>query len=216
VTNKNLRIDNLDPNLLQANPWNTNVFSPDAERKLTESLKRFGFFKPVLVRELPNGSLEVIGGEHRWQASLSLKYATVPVVNLGRIDDKTAKEISLVDNGRYGNDDALGLAELLGELGDVAELASFMPFETADMERLFSSVQVALDDLELGDEDEKPVTPTQLKPRQEFQIMRFKVPIDDAAKVQDAIDKIMKQQKFTEDDSLTNAGHALVHLINNL
>lgn len=212
---KELKVENIDPSKLKANDWNTNVVSPDNERKLIESLKRFGFFKPILARELPDGSLEVIGGEHRWQASISLKYKTVPVVNLGPIDEKTAKEISLVDNGRYGNDDALQLSELLAELGDMSELTSFMPYETEEMEKLFTSVQLALDELEIEDDEGAPAPTPATKPRQEAQIMRFKVPIDDVAAVTAVMEQIMKEQKFTEEDSLTNAGHALVHLAKN-
>lgn len=206
-----LKIDNLDPKTLRANPWNTNVVSPDNERKLAESIKRFGFFKPILAREV-NGQLEVIGGEHRWQAALSLGETTVPVVNLGAIDDQKAKEISLVDNGRYGQDDTLQLANLLEELGDTSELVEFMPWDNAELESIFSSVSIALDELELSDEDEKPPVLPKTKPVQSFQVMRFKVPVEDAEKVAKRIEAIMKEQKYTEDDSLTNAGLALVHL----
>lgn len=212
---KKLQIQELDPNSLVPNAWNTNVVSPDNERKLTESLKRFGFFKPILARVTPDGELEVIGGEHRWMAAKTLGYATVPVVNLGPLDDKTAKEISLVDNGRYGNDDALQLAELLSELGNVDDLTSFMPYESADMEKLFSAVTVALDDLELDEADEQPAPAAATKPKQEFQVMRFKVPIDDVRTIQNLIEQIMKEQKLNDKDSMLNAGMALVHLIQN-
>ena len=208
-----IQITNVDPHLLRANRWNTNVGSPDNERKLQESLKRFGLFKPILARTLSDGSLEVIGGEHRWQAAVSLGYTTVPVVNLGQIEDKKAKEISLVDNGRYGNDDALELADLLSEIGADTDITTFMPYDSTEMERLFASVQTALDDLEIDEDDLPPPVSAAAKPRQEFQIMRFKVPVDDVAKIQDVIDRIMKEQRFTEEDSLTNAGHALVHLV---
>ena len=55
------------------------------------------------------------------------------MVNLGRISDKKAKEIGLVDNGRYGADDTLQLAQLLDGLGVQAdELSSFMPYSESD------------------------------------------------------------------------------------
>lgn len=218
-TVKKLKIEELDPRELVANSYNVNVMSPDNEQKLAESLKRYseqfqgGFFKPLLVRELDDGSKEVIGGEHRWQAAISLGEQSVPVINLGKLDDKTAKEISLVDNGRYGNDDALRLTDLLGELGDADELLSFMPYDSADMEKLFASVQIDLDDLEMGDDETKPPPTPPAKTRQEFQMMHFKVPIDDVAKVQDAINRVMKTQKLDKGDSLLNAGVALVHLV---
>ena len=45
----------VDPASLKKNPWNTNIVSPESERKLDESVRRNGMFKPVLVRRLPSG-----------------------------------------------------------------------------------------------------------------------------------------------------------------
>lgn len=207
-----LQIEQVDPGRLRPNSWNTNVVSPDNERKLVESLKRFGFFKPILARELADGSLEVLGGEHRWQAAISQGMKTVPVINLGQLDDVKAKEISLVDNGRYGSDDVLQLAQLLESIGNLSDLSTFMPYDDKELEHIFAATSISIDDLELDDDEQRaPVLPP-AKRVQDFQLMRFKVPIGDAAMVQERIEQIMKDQKFTEDDSLTNAGHALVHL----
>ena len=170
-------------------------------------------FKPVVVRELADGTLQIIGGEHRAGAAKRMGIKQIPVVNLGRIDDNKAKEISLVDNGRYGADDTLQLAELLEGLGNADELASFMPYSETDLASIFSSVNIALDDLDLPDlDEEKPVLPKE-KPLQTHTVMRFKVPVDDQGWIVDLIEKTMKSQKFTEDDSLTNAGDALVFLL---
>lgn len=208
------KLEEIDPKSLQLAPndWNTNVVSPDNEKKLQESIKRLGFFKPIVVRTLENGTLEIIGGEHRWQAAIALGYTKIPIVNLGPVTDKVAKEISIVDNGRYGADDTLQLQQLLESLGPVGELSSFMPYETDELEHIFSSVNAALDSLEI---DEKEETPPPMPPQrkvQEFQMMRFKVPVGDAPKIQDRIERIMRENKLTEDDSLTNAGMALVIL----
>jgi ParB-like chromosome segregation protein Spo0J len=209
----NPQVTLLSPDSLVPNPWNTNVVSPDNEAKLEESIKRFGMFKPVVVRELADGTLQIIGGEHRAGAAKRMGLKAIPVVNLGRIDDNKAKEISLVDNGRYGADDTLQLAELLEGLGNADELASFMPYSETDLASIFSSVNIALDDLDLPDlDEEKPVLPKE-KPIQTHAVMRFKVPVDDQGWIVDLIEKTMKSQKFTEEDSLTNAGDALVFLL---
>lgn len=208
-----IKVEMLNPALLHPNPWNTNIVSPENQSKLEESVKRFGMFKPIVVREQADGGLEIIGGEHRWDAARSLGYAEVPVVNLGRISDKKAKEIGLVDNGRYGADDTLQLAGLLDDLGlGATELSSFMPYSESDFASIFSSVNISLDDLDLEDTDESPVTPAQ-KPAQTHQIMRFKVPMDDVGVITDLIEKTMKEQRFTDEDSLSNAGNALVHIL---
>lgn len=213
MTASQFQFSKVAPDQLRPNPFNTNVVSPDNEKKIAASLKRFGFFKPILVREVA-GFLEIVGGEHRWRAAIDLGYSEVPIVNLGPISDQQAKEICLVDNGRYGADDTLKLAELLSSLGDISELTEFMPYDTADIEHIFQGASINLDDLELDDDDHATgdSAPKPTKKVQEFQIMRFKVPVADAQMVSEVMNATMKAQKFTDDDSLTNAGMALVHI----
>lgn len=201
------------PTALIPNPWNTNVVSPDNEAKLDESVRRFGMFKPVVVRERDDGRLEILGGEHRAAAAVRVGIKEIPIINLGRISEQRAKEISLVDNGRYGQDNTLQLAGLLEELGSVEDLAAFMPYSETDIASIFSSVNIALEELDIPDADEPPPSLPTSKPVQTHQVMRFKVPVEDSKWVSSLIEKTAKVQKFTESDSLTNAGDALVFLL---
>lgn len=202
----------VSPRLLRPNPWNTNYVSPENELKIEESIKRQGgLFKPILVRELVDGTLEILGGEHRAKAASRLGFAEVPVFNLGKLSDQQAKEIGLIDNGRYGEDDSLQLAELLKSLGNADELQTFLPYSDDDLNSIFSTTSIALDELEISDDEELPSMPaTPAAPT--HQLMRFKVPVEDVARVTQVIEKIMKEHGYTEEDSFTNAGHALVQL----
>lgn len=202
----------VDPKKLIKNPWNTNMVDPENQKKLDNSVKRFGMFKPLICRELANGSLQILGGEHRAESAVRLGYREVTIINLGQISDEKAKEISLVDNGRYGTDDTLQLAELLKELGEIEDISSYMPYSDSDLDSIFASTSISLDDLELPDSDELPLMDMTSKV-QSHQIMRFKVPMEDAPAIQDVIESIMKSQGFTDDDSLMNAGNALVYLV---
>ncbi len=205
-------ITQVDPGVLIPNTWNSNIVSPDNEAKLDESLKRFGVFKPVIVRELLDGTLQIIGGQHRAQSAIRLGYKSVPIVNLGVITDTRAKEISLVDNDRYGEDDAYKLSELLSTLS-ADDLASFTTFSDADLESIFTNSSIALDELDsLSLPSEEADLPIE-KSIQTHQIMRFKVPIKDVDAVTQRIEKAIKVQGFDDSDSLTNAGDALVHLL---
>lgn len=208
---RELKIDMVAPEKLRANGFNTNIVSPENEAKIDASLDRFGFFKPVLVRTMLDGKLEIIGGQHRWESAKRKGMKEVPILNLGPLDDKAAKEISLVDNGRYGNDDTLALAELLEGLGSTEELGKFMPYSDTDFASIFSSVNIALDDLDVPEDAGAAPIPT-TPAAQTHQVMRFKVPVGDADMVTETLQKIMKVQRFTESDSLSNAGDALVHL----
>lgn len=204
---------NLDPKVLLPNPWNTNVVPPENEAKLENSIKRFGMFKPVIVRQLPNGSHQILGGQHRAAIAARLGLATIPVMNLGVIPDDRAKEIGLVDNGRFGQDDTLRLADLLKDLPSADELSSFMPVTDEDLSAIFAATSIELDDLDLPDEEELPATLPTTKAAQTHQIMRFKVPVDDVDAVTQLIESVMKVQGFNTSDSLTNAGDALVHIV---
>jgi ParB-like chromosome segregation protein Spo0J len=203
----------LPPGTLRPNPWNTNVVSPDHEAKLQASVNRLGMFKPVLVRQLDDGTYEILGGEHRARAAMKNGDETVPVLNLGEVSDEKAKEIGLVDNARYGNDDTLQLAALLKDLGSVDDLSTFMPYTDAEFASIFAASSIALDELGLDDEASPSALATTAAAPQTHAVMRFKVPVEDAESIAKRIEAVMKAQKFVTEDSLTNAGNALVWLL---
>lgn len=203
-------IDDLYPN-----DFNPNVVSPENERKLAEAIKRLGFFKPIVVRETNEG-FEILGGEHRWQAARHLEMREVPVMNLGPIDDSRAREVALADNARYGADDALSLADLLEDLGDTNDIKSFLPFSDNDFESIFSSTNIALDELEVDENFEAESAPSEKpekKPERTHTILRFKVSIEDAERIDALLDEIKDKHGLHDADDLTNAGDALVALL---
>ena len=202
----------IDPGELWPNPWNSNVVSPENERKIEEGIKRHGMFKPTIVRTLLDGRLQIIGGQHRAMIAKRLGLLTVPVMNLGRIDEARAKEIGLIDNGRYGEDDIVKLNEILHDLGGIDELIDVMPWSSEEID-IFSSTNIALDALSDLDSPSEEVELPKTTKVQTHQIMRFKVPIEDVDAITKLIEKTIKAQGFTESDSLTNAGDALVYLL---
>ena len=196
---------------LVPNPWNTNVMTPENEARVIASIERLGMFKPILVRE--NGEkLEILGGQHRWEALKKMGKTDAPVFNLGKISDKKAKEIGLADNARYGHDDTLALSELLKELGTAEELNIFLPYSDDELTAIFSASSIALDDLDLNGDGEAGLPPT--RPAPTSQVMRFKVPVEDATWIALHIEQTIRKQNFTSDDAMTNAGNALVHILN--
>lgn len=208
------------PDHLRPNPWNTNSVGPENEEKLIEAIRRFGFFKPIIVREIDDGFgatvYEILGGEHRWQAAKTLGLEEVPIFNLGVVDDQRAKEIGLADNARYGVDDTIELARLLEEMGNADDLQQFLPYTETDIQSIFSSVNIALDDLDLDENFETPEKdpePPTLKAPKTHTIMKFKVPLADAERLTALIAKTQKKFGYTASDEMTNAGDALVHLL---
>lgn len=205
----------VDIELLRPNGFNTNIVSPENERKLDEAIRRLGMFKPIVVRETDAG-YEILGGEHRWESAKRLGYTEVPVMNVGRIDDKIAKEICLADNSRYGADDTIALAELLNDLGSPQELQSFLPYSDTDLSEIFASTDIALDELDIDEEvaaSDRNQEPASAKTPKTHTIMRFKVPLIDAERITDLIARTQKRHSYDSADELTNAGDALVHLL---
>jgi len=208
----------VSPSDLRKNPWNTNKVSPENERKIRASINRNGIFKPIIVRQVRDtAGYEIIGGEHRWEQAIELGIEKIPVFNLGFIDDKQAKEISLVDNARYGVDDTVELADLLKSMGDLADLQDFLPYGETDFDAIFATQDIALDDLEIDEDfeaaDDTPVEEPLAKQPKTHTIMRFKVSLSDAERITALIASTQKDQDFDEADALTNAGDALVHLL---
>jgi ParB-like chromosome segregation protein Spo0J len=211
---RKLKIEYGPPGLLRPNGYNVNVVSPDNEAKIDESVKRFGLFKPVLVRELKDGTLEIVGGEHRWRSAQRLKMESVPYMNLGKISDREAAEIGLVDNGRYGAEDSMRLAGLLEAIGaEIPDLSSFMPYSEADFNAIFATSRVALDELDFDTDTPDPIELPTSRAVQTHQILRFKMTLEDAEALTAKIKKIMKTHGFKDSDELTNAGDALLHMI---
>lgn len=185
---------------------------PEDEQKLDASLSRHGMFKPVIVRTLSDGSHEIIGGHYRRESAVRLGLEKIPVMVLGSVTDERAKEIMLLDNGRYGHDDTTALAELINSMGDPSELSAFMPYDLTELEALAAVTRIDLDDLDLDEPDAPAVEPSRKKTKS-HEILRFKVTLEDAERLRGLIKGAMREGGFTEADELTNAGDALVHLL---
>jgi hypothetical protein len=214
-----LEIRYAPPSQLKPNPWNSNSCGPEMEARLQQSIERMGFYKPTVVRELPDGSLEILGGEHRVRVAGRMGLLEVPYVNLGRIPDDKAKAIGLADNGRYGEDDALKLSAILRDIADM-DVTSFLPYTEQDLAGIFSADTIDLDMLGLDDDNKgsKEELPTLEKPERPtltHALMRFKVPVADQARVAAFIEHVVKTSGFkTEEDSMAAAGMALVAICN--
>jgi len=197
---------------LRPNPWNTNHMTVENEAKLDASIARFGIYKPIVVRPCLNADqLEILGGQHRWEAARRAGYTEVPIVNVGPVSDTVAKEIGLADNGRYGEDDTLALSRLLKELG-AEDVGSFLPYTEGELETILAASSIDIDELDRLDDTPMPdlsgsgVGAT-------HQVMRFKVPVEDVAWITSAIERRQREQGFTTEDSMTNAGNAFVDLM---
>jgi ParB family chromosome partitioning protein len=212
-----IQIEYFSPEQLNPNPWNSNRVGPDMEARLEASIREFGFVKPIVCRRLSDNSLQIIGGEHRVRKAKEMGIDSIPAVVLGGVSDKRAMALGLADNGRYGEDDALKLSVILGEL-DESVLAT-LPYDEQDLAGIFSSASISLDDLgfDEGDLSDAPDLPLADAPRATLthDLMRFKVPIEDRDRVENLVQHVIKSQGLSsESDSMVAAGMALVLIVN--
>jgi len=64
---------------------------------LKSSINTHGVLEPLLVRALGNGRYELVSGERRFHAAMSVGLAEVPCIEL-RVTDQQALEIALIEN----------------------------------------------------------------------------------------------------------------------
>lgn len=126
-----MKLENVNPFELKPNEWNSNKVSRDNLEKLKKSVSSLEMFKPLIVRETATG-LEILAGYHRNEAAKELGIESVPVLNLGPIEEQKAKEISIIDNTRYGEDDSELLEKLINSM-DTELIGTAMP-ELASLE----------------------------------------------------------------------------------
>jgi len=98
----NIKITEVDINLLNPSIYNPRKLSDKQEQDLTESIKRFSLVDPLIV----NSSLErkniIVGGHARYTVAKKIGYKTVPVVYLDLSLEKE-KELNLRLNVNGGS-----------------------------------------------------------------------------------------------------------------
>lgn len=209
----------IDPRTLKPNPWNPNSVSPANLVKLRKSIEDLGFVTAVVVRSLADGSLQILGGQHRTEVALDMGLKKIPVLNLGPIDDIKAKKIGLIDNSRYGTDDSIPLAKLLEEIqADTPDLTTFLPIQSEDLQVIMRAVDINLDDLEVkpggdGEEDPAPTDGRVERPIQTHDVLKFRVAVRDAEAITALIEKTIKREGLSGADDMTLAGSALAILL---
>ncbi len=112
-----LRLSDIEPNPLQARK----EFDPEALRELSESIAMHGIVQPIAVRPTASGFYEIIAGERRWRAARMAGLAEIPCV-IKDVDDRTAAEISLIENLQRENLNPIEEAEGYRSLMQTYEL----------------------------------------------------------------------------------------------
>ena len=110
---KNLKITDIEPNREQARK----KFDEEAILELSESIKMYGVIQPIVVTK-KDGFYSIIAGERRWRAAKKAGLKEIPAI-IREDDDKTNKQISLIENIQRENlnavEKAYGIRALMDE-----------------------------------------------------------------------------------------------------
>lgn len=102
-------------------------FNEDELQSLAESIRVHGVIQPLTVRETSDGYYQIIAGERRWRASRLAGLTEIPALVI-EADDKTAKELALIENLQRQDlnsvEEALGYQSLMDDFGLTQEEAA--------------------------------------------------------------------------------------------
>lgn len=91
-------IQNVPLEKLRPNPFQPRrLFKDDSLSDLAQSIREIGFIQPILVRESPDGSYEIVAGERRWRAAAIAGLDNVPVI-VRPLTDLESLEIAIIEN----------------------------------------------------------------------------------------------------------------------
>ncbi len=120
-------------------------FDEESLSDLSASIREIGVLQPLLVRQMPDGSYQLIAGERRWRAAQRAGLMTVPAV-VKTTDDMTSVEQALVENLHRQDlsalEEASAYQQLIDDFGlthdDVAKRVGKSRSSVTNSLRLFS------------------------------------------------------------------------------
>lgn len=102
--------------------------------ELAESIRSQGVIQPIVVRQLPDRTFEIIAGERRWRASKLAGLSEIPAV-VRSVDDRTMVAMALIENIQREDLNPLEEAHALEQLIDEFDLTHAQAAETVGRSR---------------------------------------------------------------------------------
>ena len=125
------RIVNISPKLIVPNPSQPRCnYDEDAIVSLADSISKYGFIQPLVVRLTEEGTYELVVGERRLRAARLLCLERVPcIISTHGIDRRRSAELAIVENTQRENLDFFEQASAIREL---MRLCSYTQSEVAE------------------------------------------------------------------------------------
>ena len=113
---KIIKITQIEPNKTQPR----SDFDEENLNSLADSILEYGVLQPIVVKLNSNGFYTIIAGERRWRAARIAKLKEIPAI-VKSFDEKSEKEVALIENLQRENlnavEEALGIKELMDVYG---------------------------------------------------------------------------------------------------
>ena len=91
-------INEIPVDKIRANPAQPRRdFDPETLRELADSIRELGIVQPITLRQMDDGTYQIIAGERRWRASSLAGLATIPAY-IRTADDEKMMQMALVEN----------------------------------------------------------------------------------------------------------------------
>lgn len=146
--NQVVAISKLKPN--DYNPKPNYDSTPELQKefdRIVASVKYHGQGDPIKVRELDDGSYEIMDGFHRFEALKKLGYKKVEIKNFGKLSREEAIKVTLSMEETGIEIDGIAKALLVKELSQLNVSLEGLPYTLEEIE-----AQVQLLDMNIEDE----------------------------------------------------------------
>ncbi len=91
-------INEIELSLITPNPDQPRKeFDPESLNELSTSIRELGIIQPITLRQMHDGSYQIISGERRYRASLQAGLTTIPAY-VRTVEDETVMEMALIEN----------------------------------------------------------------------------------------------------------------------
>jgi ParB family chromosome partitioning protein len=109
-------------NKIKANPNQPRrEFDPEALQELADSIKEIGIIQPITLRQMEDGTYQIIAGERRFRASQLAGLSTLPAY-IRTADDENVMEMALIENIQREDLNAMEIALAYQHLLDEYDL----------------------------------------------------------------------------------------------
>jgi ParB family chromosome partitioning protein len=115
-------ISEIEIEKIRPNPDQPRVdFDDESMEELAASIEKIGVIQPVTLRELEDGSYQIIAGERRYRASMMLNLKKIPAY-VKTVNDEDVMEMALVENIQREDLNAIEIALTYQKLIDSQSL----------------------------------------------------------------------------------------------